>query len=183
MKPFLILFFCLLKISPLSAQCSINLSYTPASCPTCCDGCITVNVISGCPPYTISWYPSDPTFPLPCGACADTTYIAPVTDNCACTSTDTITPTGTTGINIFSPDNNISIFPNPSSSLLIVKISLPNDFLYAVISDIYGAVLFREKLNNIENVINTNQFASGVYFISIQNDRQILRTEKWVKTQ
>lgn len=178
---FFILCFCLLKVVSTNAQCGITLSYTPASCPTCCDGCVTVNVITGCPPYTISWYPSDPTFPVVCSACADTTYIATVTDNCACTSSDTITITGTTGITLNSLNNDFAVYPNPSDNLLFIKIEKTNDPVYLIMTDLYGNIVQKENLKGTESVIYTNQLATGIYFIIIRNDRQILRTEKWVK--
>lgn len=182
MRIILILCFFVLKIISANAQCSITLSYTPASCPTCCDGCIAVNIVSPCPPYTISWYPSDPTFPV-CSVCEDTTYIASMTDACGCTTSDTITPTGTTGIGSSEINNIFAIYPNPSSELLILKTGLTNELLYVSISDISGNIVLKTDLKSAENKIHTNQLTAGIYFITIHNDIQIFLTEKWIKAQ
>jgi len=182
MRIILILCFFVLKIISANAQCSITLSYTPASCPTCCDGCIAVNIVSPCPPYTISWYPSDPTFPV-CSACSDTTYIASMTDGCGCIASDTITPTGTTGISDNESKKAVTIYPNPSNNLLIISTDGATQGLSVSIFDIFGKTVLNVEIKNAENIIPIDQLTAGTYFITVQNERQILRTEKWIKTQ
>jgi len=177
-----ILFLSVISIGTagLYGQCSVTLSYTPASCPTCCDGCITVNVTSSCPPYTVSWYPSDPTFPVPCGACADTTYIATVTDNCACTASDTLTVTGTTGINLSGHEKHITVFPNPVNGILVISSNSNGKNISAVIIDIYGKEIYRTEIYDESTVINTNHLSEGIYFISVLEDKKIVLTEKLI---
>ena len=181
MKYLLIPLLILFSIVKINAQCSVTLSYTPASCPTCCDGCVTVNVVSGCPPYTVSWYPSDPTFPVPCGACADTTYIATITDNCACTAADTIQVTGTTGINSSNKGAEVSIYPNPSNENIIIKCNMPGQENLAVFTDNYGNEILQVKLGDETTILNTNSLPTGIYFIIIYRHKQVVLTEKWIK--
>jgi hypothetical protein len=69
---------------------SISSSY--ATCPSCCDACITLNIAGGCPPYSSTWSPNDPNVPAPCSACAGITYTVVITDSCGCIRQATITP-------------------------------------------------------------------------------------------
>lgn len=173
MRLFFILCFCLLKVVSTNAQCSITLSYTPASCPTCCDGCVTVNVITGCPPYTISWYPSDPTFPVVCSACADTTYIASVTDNCACTSSDTITVTDATGINSSSINNDFNVYPNPSNGVYTLDFTtISNENIQLEVFNLLGERVYLQKAVAVfgknQYHIDLSKVADGIYFANVQ---------------
>lgn len=169
-----------------SSITAINLSSSAATCSTCCDACVYFNPIGGCTPYTYSWLPSDPNWPSPCFACPFQTYSLTVTDACGCSLTDSITPdtvsigTGVQTINHFS---GIVIYPNPSSELLNLKTGLTNELLYVSISDISGNIVLKTDLKSAETKIYTNHLATGIYFITIRNDKQIFLTEKWIKTQ
>jgi hypothetical protein len=70
-----------------------NLTSTAASCPTCCDACITFIYTDYCShPPSFSWSPNNPTWPTPCIACAGMTYTVYIMDACGCTCQASITP-------------------------------------------------------------------------------------------
>lgn len=170
-------------VSQLGTQLQINMTSSAASCSTCCDVCINSNPSGGCVPYSYSWQPNDPNWP-PCSGCPFLNYIVTITDACGCFLTDSITTDTNavgTGINNIYQKDNLSIYPNPSNNLLAIKLSTATESFYAVIIDTYGNTIMKVNLKLKENIISTNELVAGLYFIVILNDKQILKTEKWVK--
>jgi hypothetical protein len=67
-----------------------SVSTTPASCPTCCDGSGTIQLISSCAtPVTYLWQPGFVTIPSFNNLCGNVTYSVCLTDACGCLSCDT----------------------------------------------------------------------------------------------
>jgi hypothetical protein len=77
----------------------------------------------------------------------------------------------TTGVNQFSFDNELLVYPNPIRNEL--KISVPNTFInYQVeIISITGQPIFK---GNNTSKINTASFAQGIYFVKVWNDKQVI---------
>jgi hypothetical protein len=126
MKTVLTFFFFTLVNCMAYAQCSVTLTYTPASCDTCCDGCVTASVDTDCAPAALSWTPTDPSFPFVCSACANATYIVTMIDDCGCTAMDTVTIVQTTGIISIPDANGLLIYPNPVRDFMTVKFTTAN---------------------------------------------------------
>lgn len=166
--------------TPITA---INLSSTAASCPTCCDACVNVNIVGGCTPYSYLWNPGDPTWP-PCSACPFQSLTITVIDACGCSLSDSLTTdtvaVGTTEIQAIKY-NEINIYPNPSKDILTLEIDNFNSPCTATITDIYGNILLTETINNKTTKIATSHFSAGIYFITLQNNKQVLQTTKWIK--
>ncbi|MBC5834818.1 T9SS type A sorting domain-containing protein [Flavobacterium sp. F372] len=74
------------------------------------------------------------------------------------------------GTEEFGIDNEISIYPNPTSSIVNIKSGYNINSI--VISDITGNVVFESKnTNNTDLILDINNYASGIYFANISNEK------------
>jgi len=73
------------------------------------------------------------------------------------------TPTSSAVINT----SNSSVYPNPADEQLIVDNQ--DEFETISIRSINGKLLLQETLSPSTNTIYTGQLASGIYFVSLQN--------------
>src|SRR5690606_991217 len=169
-------------INQTGTAMTLNMTATAASCSTCCDVCINPNPTGGCPPFSYSWIPSDPNWP-PCSACPFETYTVTVTDNCGCTAVDSITTdtTSTVGMENITLINSIDIYPNPSSEFLTIEVKNYSPTLITTITDINGNIVLTRKIYSKSTIIKTNDLATGVYLIHIQDSEKIIQTKKWIK--
>jgi len=80
--------------------------------------------------------------------------------------------------NIISIENGINktgtlvVYPNPASNELYIKLSVPNEKSVTIdIKDILGRVIYKQEIDLTQsinnNYINTTNFASGTYIVSI----------------
>ncbi len=78
--------------------------------------------------------------------------------------------------------NSLSLFPNPASEMVTLKIDAPIEgaVLNVSVRDISGRLL--REFNNIGNItrIELNQFSPGIYVLSVDNGSDILVTKKLV---
>ncbi|MDB4727855.1 M12 family metallo-peptidase [Saprospiraceae bacterium] len=75
-----------------------------------------------------------------------------------------------------SLENNISIFPNPTSNLLNIGIDQPiEDEVIMNVLDVTGKVVSQRKFNFIHSNIelNTTELSAGIYFLSFQMENAI----------
>jgi len=89
------------------------------------------------------------------------------------TSTLVIPENTTVGMaNISSIEQNISVYPNPASDLITIKV---NSILLGsalVITDHTGRQVFTKKINNKLTLLNISQFESGVYLFQVGEQRE-----------
>jgi len=149
------------------------------------------NAIGGIPPLTYQWTPdyklSNSTVVNP-WASPDTTtsYICSLTDSAGCQVINGggfkvyVTPVS---IDEEFLDNNLKLYPNPSSNLLIIEnVGNQNNNLTVEIRSVTGKLELVQSIGSFEKVtINTDQISSGIYFISIKDEHGIITTKKWVK--
>lgn len=89
---------------------------------------------------------------------------------------------GTTRTNEFESSNAIYLFPNPSTAIVNILIpntmSLPTSY---TISNVLGQIISQKNiLKEVDLGINTSEWSSGIYFITIQkNDEK--RTMRFIK--
>lgn len=91
------------------------------------------------------------------------------TDASGCTDNDTlfIVVSQCVGITDHNSADGIDAYPNPFGDQLIVNLTAQvND---VVITNSIGAVVYNEELNSGRSEINTSQFATGVYFMTVSN--------------
>ncbi len=78
----------------------------------------------------------------------------------------------------------LTAFPNPTSSVLTLKIkdySLDN--MYYRLYDIQGRILIQNKLTDFTTNLPTQNLAPAIYFLRVSNQNKVLKTFKIIKTQ
>lgn len=80
----------------------------------------------------------------------------------------------------------IRIFPNPAKDLLTIDLyaSLlrPSNDAYLMINDTSGKIIYKEKINQQQNIINinTSTYSNGIYFVSIKMKDAVVAKNKFV---
>jgi YVTN family beta-propeller protein len=89
--------------------------------------------------------------------------------------------TATVGIpSITAPTPSISIYPNPTNSILNIK-TLPFQLnSQLIITDIMGNEVYHETLTGIDNSIAITTWSAGLYFYEIRSNNEVARG-KFVK--
>ncbi len=79
--------------------------------------------------------------------------------------------TSTTGINQLSLNNNqLSIFPNPTSGQFTIKLN-DNQYGYTVeVDNVVGEKIYQSGLNNSQNIINLSSQPAGLYFVYLKSE-------------
>ncbi len=68
----------------------------------------------------------------------------------------------------------ITIYPNPTNKLIVIE-NLVNKIQNIEILDISGKIIFSKDYNNVyKTEINTSNFNSGIYFVNIDIDNEII---------
>ncbi len=86
------------------------------------------------------------------------------------------TPATPSGIN--ENNNTFAVYPNPANNIINISNVTPKSNI--VITNTIGAVVYSQEANNTIEMINVENFAKGVYFISIKNNYEI-NTVKFIK--
>jgi len=87
--------------------------------------------------------------------------------------------------NLVDTDVNISVFPNPTSDFVSVKLQnlstseIPSGILF--LTDLKGKVLLQEKMNKTEKQLDFSIFSPGIYFLSLKQENSLLKTFKIIK--
>ncbi len=107
-----------------------------------------------------------------------TTYTLKATHE-GITTTDTVTVTVENCKNSLVENdiqNNIEVFPNPTSGILNVNINSLSSDLDLLLINLNGSVIYRDKLISNQNIISkqidVSRFAKGMYFIKLSNANQ-----------
>ena len=87
---------------------------------------------------------------------------------------------GSSGINEIKTTNNISIYPNPATTLLHIHHSTCTSQETLVITDLLGTEVYKEKLCGIDNTISISSWSVGLYFYEVRSNTDIARG-KFVK--
>jgi hypothetical protein len=73
------------------------------------------------------------------------------------------------------------LYPNPNNGIFTLaydlkKYNIAEVFIY----DVTGKVVYKTNLDNLENIkqINTNNLQSGIYFVQLIHDKNLLWTDK-----
>ncbi len=76
--------------------------------------------------------------------------------------------------------SNVTIFPNPVSSVLNVAMANNVPFNQITIHDSVGKIIYKDSKSNASVAINTENFRSGLYFVSVVTDG-LQSTTKFIK--
>lgn len=84
------------------------------------------------------------------------------------------------GLTEFSKFGNLTIYPNPSSDL--VTLSIDDEFIKADLSlnliTLEGKQIYSQNINSSKTKIAVSQYAKGVYFLIILNDKKEILSNK-----
>ncbi len=75
----------------------------------------------------------------------------------------------------------VTSYPNPVHNSLHVIVPSFTGKTQLSISDATGKLLRRSAIQNMSNIINTEQLAIGVYLLEIRIDNKVSCTKKFVK--
>ena len=96
-----------------------------------------------------------------------------------CLSTDSMTCMGSTGIKEQALSAQLTIFPNPYTSIFSIKLPIQHSFALSI-TDITGRIVYTNK-NAVGTItIDASGFSTGVYFVKATNERTVL-TGKLIK--
>jgi hypothetical protein len=104
-------------------------------------------------------------------------YIVANPDGCSSTGVFTTLASNPTSINDLNNDKHVVLYPNPSKSTLNISSEITFDAIE--ISNVLGAVVKAEALNN--NSINITELQPGVYFAKLINSKGAIATKKFIK--
>lgn len=71
-----------------------------------------------------------------------------------------------------------SIFPNPSLGVINLSTSFIDNKTQFQIYDELNRVVYEDEINEINTIINLNNYSKGFYFVKIFNNEKILKIEK-----
>jgi len=78
--------------------------------------------------------------------------------------------TSTSAINI--ENKNISIYPNPTSSILNIDLKSESDRIEICLYNLLGENLLHHNLNTKNYQLDLSQYSSGIYFISVGTEKE-----------
>jgi hypothetical protein len=152
-------------IEPVALQ--ITSSIVNASCISCADGSVDIQLSGGTGAVQYSW--SDGSSSEDLMNVVAGTYILCVSDQNSCMLCDTFVVLAPgTGIGLQESKDGISIFPNPFSSFLNIKIEKPRESLSSIsLFNSLGELLIEEFMEEDEHRLNTDHLSAGIYFVKI----------------
>lgn len=160
-----------------SPAVTFSLSVTEPSCPTCCDGSATANVLTGLAPFLYDW--SDgATAQTDTGLC-EGKYILCVTDANGCLSCDTIDLAADSawGIEAYDPAVAFSVYPNPAGNFVSIELKNKNSGNAQLqIHAITGAIVYRQSLqlsNESGMQLDVSALTPGIYLVSVETEKGV----------
>ena len=164
-----------------------SISYTPASCPTCCDGSAEVIMSGGmgCSPYIVMWSNGATTMmvtnvcpgPLTATVVSGNPGVCPtIICNASVTYSLATHVTETAGKINFLEVN------NPVNDFLKISYSIESGDTFLDIQDIQGRVLESHRISPSEHTmsIQVSSLADGLYYVCLRQDHLIAARSKVV---
>lgn len=82
---------------------------------------------------------------------------------------------------VYSLDNSLCIYPNPSKDLLTIRLLEAKLLQQIQVLDIVGNVIITQKSSSIEDVINISKLTNGIYFVKITDEHGKTAIKKFIK--
>jgi hypothetical protein len=133
-------------------------------------GNIDVTVTGGVPPYTFLWTNGKTTEDLsnlPAG-----TYVVTVTDANRCEASNSFTVGTTSGIDRQTLEENLKIYPNPTSDMLFVETG-GHQIQTIRITDNAGRMILSVRPQGHNAAVNTAGIAPGIYLVQVESEGAI----------
>ena len=190
-KPILILAFILTLIlcQEVKSQitCTLNITYTPPTAFAMCNASASVTYsgtgsASLCP-VTYTWVPGLYTSSTVNNICAGTYTVyanfggGPTC--CGLTTGVVVIPNGPTSINNLQLSQEIIYFDNSSSIVQLKNINKHN--LSMIIIDVAGKEIKSFHIDDASKEINLKEFMTGVYFLVLYSDKEIIARQKIIQ--
>lgn len=86
-----------------------------------------------------------------------------------------------TSVSSFAANVGLSIYPNPVADKLVLSVKTMQQNLSATLTDITGKVLQTQQLSLAVNEMNVSQYAQGIYYLILQDDKGNRWAEKLTK--
>lgn len=150
---------CSLAVVSQPTQIQVSESITQATCLSCCDGNVQLQIAGGTPAYAINYSPTSPACPGVYNYC--------ITDTKGCTYCDSVLISYPTSIVDLVSENMFDVFPNPNKGNFEIK-NLSLEISSIKITDVNGKIVFTKiyQPTNQPLLINSN-VADGIYFLHI----------------
>ena len=75
-----------------------------------------------------------------------------------------------------------TVWPNPTTDLLILEVELINENLFYQLYDMMGKKLFTRRLTDITTTISIANLAPATYFLKVTDNQKVAKTFKIIKT-
>jgi len=86
----------------------------------------------------------------------------------------------TIGINETAINLELSVYPNPTTNYLTLKVEKTEGLSYQVY-DMQGRLIANKKVTGVSTKIEMGSLASATYFLSVVKDNQIIKTFRIIK--
>jgi hypothetical protein len=144
-----------------------------------CDGSITINPTGGTGPLDFFWYNGDTVNTTITDLCSGN-YNVVVIDSIGCSDVFNFTVNYDASINIdYTAFPELKYFPNPVKEQLQITGLEPNS-RYTVFNNL-GQLIIEGETTDTQLILNTVDFAHGVYYIKLENTAGKIRTFKVLK--
>ncbi len=81
-------------------------------------------------------------------------------------------------------DFEVNVYPNPTVEGVIVETSFENEEqIFMTITDMQGRKIYQQEIQTDKERINLSEYSSGIYFLKIQNNKQVIKTIKISKVK
>ena len=167
----------------LSSQCTFTVSatFTPATCPTCCDGVIQANTTGPLPACAPSTWQILPSYAYSASGmwsnlCAGTYTVQYITGCCTIAGVCSL-PYYTTSVkNLAEKKASITFYPNPAFDIInISSQSIDLNDSYIEFVDPVGRIVLEK---NYQKEINITELINGVYTVQVKSSSgQIFRSK------
>lgn len=134
----------------------------PASCASCCDGSVQLQINGGTPAYSTSYFPSQPTCPG--------TYTYNVNDSNGCNYMDSVLISFATSVIEYNPEKIFDIFPNPTRGKLNIKYHVGSEEGEIQLINALGEIVLEIKNSKDDLLIDISDQPNGIYILTIRQN-------------
>lgn len=83
-------------------------------------------------------------------------------------------------VNEVKADIHLKVFPNPARdgqvTIKLNEAAINNSSI--IVTDILGKVVFEKNTTTTKTIVNTSKYKSGIYFVSLEMDNEVVKTQK-----